>query len=164
MKLVLTEIGGNDFSEFPDSLYLARKVLGLKDMFHSFVPCPKCHKLHRKQEVENFQQDGSLTIMTCRHVEFPNSLHRRSCAYNTALSQITKATIQNFHLPVFINNSLLCSVIQNSKIHYGIGRIVNESTIYRWIFMTDKCGKILKRRTTRTQNFFDLKLLILISV
>jgi hypothetical protein len=94
MKLVLSEIGGDDYSEFPASLYLARKVLGLKDQFHIFVPCPKCHKLYQKQEVENFKQDGSLAVMNCRHVEFPNSAHRKSRTCNMPLSQVTRSTIR----------------------------------------------------------------------
>src|SRR6185437_7102143 len=36
MKLVLCEVAGNDFDAFPNSLYLARKMLGLSDQFHSF--------------------------------------------------------------------------------------------------------------------------------
>src|SRR5256714_14552178 len=48
MKLVLTEIGGNEFTNFPSNLYLAKKSLGFNDRFHSFVPCPKCHKLYNK--------------------------------------------------------------------------------------------------------------------
>ena len=54
MKLVLVEIDGEDFSKFPNSLYLARKILGLKDQFRILVPCPKCHKLYERQEVINF--------------------------------------------------------------------------------------------------------------
>src|SRR2546421_584256 len=56
-KLVLNEVSGDDFTTFPDSLYLAKKELGLKDRFQSFVPCTKCHKLYKKQEVVNFRQD-----------------------------------------------------------------------------------------------------------
>ncbi|CAI2198099.1 9691_t:CDS:1, partial [Funneliformis geosporum] len=37
MKLVLTEISGDGFRDFPDSMYLTRKKLGLKDHFHNFV-------------------------------------------------------------------------------------------------------------------------------
>ena len=73
MKLVLEEIGGDKFKNFPDSIYLAKKVLGLKDQFQSFVPCTKCHKLYNKQDVENFRQNETLTIMKCNHVEFSNS-------------------------------------------------------------------------------------------
>ncbi len=54
MRLVLTEIGGSDFDSFPKTLHLVRKELNLKDKFHSFAACPKCHKLYNKQEVKNF--------------------------------------------------------------------------------------------------------------
>ena len=87
MKLVLIEIGGDNFRDFPDSIYLAKKTLGLKDQFHSLVPCPKCHKLYQKQEVTNFQQNGIPAIMTCRHIEFPNSSLRNSRSCNTPLSR-----------------------------------------------------------------------------
>lgn len=87
MKLVLCEIGSDDFNDFPDSLYLTRKKLGLNDQFHSFVPCPKCHKLYKKQEVADFQQEDNPAIMKCQHIEFPNSSVRRSCLCNMALSE-----------------------------------------------------------------------------
>ena len=54
-----------------------RKELNLKDKFHSFVTCLKCHKLYNKQEVKNFRQDEQLTVMKCRHVKFPNSTTRK---------------------------------------------------------------------------------------
>ena len=73
MKLVLTEIGGNEFTNFPSTLYLAKKSLGFNDRFHSFVPCPKCHKLYNKDEVVNFRRNETLSIMRCNHIEFPNS-------------------------------------------------------------------------------------------
>jgi hypothetical protein len=98
MKLVLSEIGGDKFNDFPDSLYLAKKELGLKDRFQSFVPCSKCHKLHRKDEVKNFRQNGTQAIMKCRHVEFPNSFNRKSNFCNTPLSQ----TIDNSIKPELI--------------------------------------------------------------
>ena len=78
IKLLLTEIGGSDYSEFPNSIYMVRSVIGLKDRFQTLVPCPKCHKLYKTQEVERFQQGETLAIMKCRHVEFPNSSARRS--------------------------------------------------------------------------------------
>ena len=54
MKLVLIEIRNDNFRDFPDSIYLAKKTLGLKDQFHSLVSYPKYHKLYQKQEVMNF--------------------------------------------------------------------------------------------------------------
>jgi hypothetical protein len=54
IKLILTEIGGSDFEEFPGSLYLARNALGLKDQYHKFAAYLKCYKLYNKKEVEEF--------------------------------------------------------------------------------------------------------------
>ena len=78
IKLLLTEIGGSNFNEFPGSLYLVRNVLGLKDQHHSFVECLKCHKLYNKKNVKEYRQDGNYMIMKCNHIEFPNSTVRRS--------------------------------------------------------------------------------------
>ena len=79
MKLVLTEISNNaaNFEDFPDSIYSTREVFGLKDRFQNFVACLKYHKLHNKQEVENFHENENLSVMKCQHVEFPNSATRR---------------------------------------------------------------------------------------
>src|SRR3954468_2147205 len=63
MKLVLTEIRGDEFRNFPNSIYLTKKALGLNDRFHHFVSCSKCHKLYQKQEVVNFQQNNMPTVM-----------------------------------------------------------------------------------------------------
>ena len=54
MKLVLTEIGDDDFRTFLNSIYLTKKTFGLEDNFQNFVSCPKCHKLYQKGEVINF--------------------------------------------------------------------------------------------------------------
>src|SRR6266540_7516458 len=87
MKLVLIKIEGDNFRDFPNSIYLAKKTFGLKDQFYSLISCPKCHKLYQKQEVTNFQQNGIPAIMTCRHIEFPNSSLRNSRSCNTPLSR-----------------------------------------------------------------------------
>src|SRR5881275_2052487 len=84
MKLVLTEIGGNEFTNFPSTLYLAKKSLGFNDRFHSFVPCPKCHKLYNKDEVVNFCRNETLKY---NHIEFLNSSSRRLKPYDIPLSQ-----------------------------------------------------------------------------
>uniref|UniRef100_U9UFM0 Transposase domain-containing protein n=1 Tax=Rhizophagus irregularis (strain DAOM 181602 / DAOM 197198 / MUCL 43194) TaxID=747089 RepID=U9UFM0_RHIID len=84
MKLVLKEVGGADFDEFPDTLYLIKKVLDLKDRFHNFAACLKCHKLYKKQEV----RDSSVT--NCQHIEYPNSKTRRTRLCQTALSRPTR--------------------------------------------------------------------------
>ncbi|CAI2198268.1 10316_t:CDS:2, partial [Funneliformis geosporum] len=38
IKLVLTEIRGNDFKDFPNLMFLTKKTLGIKDRFQYFVP------------------------------------------------------------------------------------------------------------------------------
>ncbi|GBC18484.2 hypothetical protein PHYBLDRAFT_71521 [Rhizophagus irregularis DAOM 181602=DAOM 197198] len=92
MKLALCEFSSDDFNDFPDSLYLTRKKLGLNDQFHSFVPCPKCHKLYKKEEVVDFKQEDNPAIMKCQHIEFPNSSVCRSRLCNTALSEKISAS------------------------------------------------------------------------
>jgi len=87
IKLLLIETGSSCYEEFPGSLYLARKVLGLKDQYHEFAACPKCHKLYNKKEVEEFWQDRNLTVMKCNHIEFPNLTSRRSKQCQMPLSE-----------------------------------------------------------------------------
>ncbi|RHZ77570.1 hypothetical protein Glove_176g78 [Diversispora epigaea] len=53
IKLLLSEIGNSEFDTFPNSIYMTKKELGLRDDFYSFPTCPKCHKLYNKQEVED---------------------------------------------------------------------------------------------------------------
>src|SRR6184192_1604741 len=93
MKLVLTEIGGNEFTNFPSTLYLAKKSLGFNDRFHSFVPCSKCHKLYNKDEVVNFRRNETLSIMRCNHIEFSNSSSQRLKPCDIPLSREQLATI-----------------------------------------------------------------------
>jgi hypothetical protein len=78
-KLLLGEIGDPTFENFPGTLYKTRKVLNLKDRFHNFVACTKCHKLYNKQEVEEFRRGENLTIMKCQHIEYSNSPRRQMC-------------------------------------------------------------------------------------
>ncbi|CAI2197328.1 2352_t:CDS:1, partial [Funneliformis geosporum] len=37
MKLVLTEIGADDFKDFSNSIFLTKKTFGIKDRFQHFV-------------------------------------------------------------------------------------------------------------------------------
>jgi ssDNA-binding Zn-finger/Zn-ribbon topoisomerase 1 len=95
VKLILDETGSDDFSAFPSSVYLAKKALGLKkDRFLSFVPCTKCNKLYKKDEVENYKQGETLAIMKCTHIEFPNSLLRSTRLCGTPLSNQRGTVLQ----------------------------------------------------------------------
>ena len=102
MKLVLTEIGGDEFRNFPNSIYLTKKALGLNDRFHHFVPCSKCHKLYQKQEVVNFQQNNMPTVMKCQHIEFPNLSICKTRFCNTPLSQKIVSTNRTLIQPNLI--------------------------------------------------------------
>jgi hypothetical protein len=88
---MLTEVGCSDLDDFPDSLYMARKVLNLQDNFQKFVACPNCHKLYQKKEVEDFQMGETRAIMKCQHIEFPNSKARRLRQCQASLSERTPA-------------------------------------------------------------------------
>ncbi|RHZ75377.1 hypothetical protein Glove_215g15 [Diversispora epigaea] len=48
IKLLLLEIGNSEFDTFPNSIYMTKKELGLRDDFYSFPTCLKCHKLYNK--------------------------------------------------------------------------------------------------------------------
>ena len=89
MKLVLREISVDDSSSFPNSLYLAKNSLGIKDRFQSFVACSKCHKLYQKQEVENFCKDDQDEVMKCQYIEFSNLASRRVRLCQPPLSRQT---------------------------------------------------------------------------
>ncbi|GET51492.1 hypothetical protein GLOIN_2v1792112 [Rhizophagus irregularis DAOM 181602=DAOM 197198] len=102
MKIVLKEIGGDIYDSFPDSLYLARIQLGLKDRFYSFVPCPKCHKLYNKTDIDKIQKNDSIGIIRCSHIEFPNSASRRtkSCQMVLAEREVKKPELIYPFVPI----------------------------------------------------------------
>ena len=96
-NLLLCEIGSPTFKNFSDTLYKMRKILNLKDRFHNFVACTKYYKLYNKQEIEEFNQDGNLTIMKCQHVEYPNSSRRQICQNSLShqIRLLNKVSIQS---------------------------------------------------------------------
>src|SRR5271155_1513362 len=75
---------------FFNSLYFVKKQLGLFNTFVSFVICKKCHKLHRKDKVINFQQKNQILIMKCTYIEFLNLVTRRKNICNINLSKQLK--------------------------------------------------------------------------
>jgi hypothetical protein len=87
VKFLLKEYGNLDHKLFLNSLYMARKILGLVDRFVSFAACQKCHKLYKRDDV--LAQDEH-SIMNCSHVEFPNLNTKRYKQCRTPLAkQIT---------------------------------------------------------------------------
>ncbi|RHZ79702.1 hypothetical protein Glove_142g32 [Diversispora epigaea] len=87
IKLLLSEIGNSEFDTFPNSIYMTKKELELRDDFYSFPTCPKCHKFYNKQEVKDYKENDINSVMKCRHVKFPNSATRRNRQCQTILSE-----------------------------------------------------------------------------
>ena len=84
VKLLLKECGNPEHESFLNSLYMARKFLGIVDRFMSFAACRKCHKLYKKEVV--IAQDKP-SIMNCNHIEFSNSNTRRFRQCQTPLGK-----------------------------------------------------------------------------
>jgi len=134
MKLVLIKIGGTEFEDFCGSLYTTKKLLGLSDQFVNFVACQKCHKLYKKEDVVDFQQNNRPSIMNCTHIEFPNSTTRRSC--NTALSiqsKLLNGSIVNRPELIFPYASIRQQLARmyrhpsfESNLRYWVNRSIND--------------------------------------
>ncbi|RHZ80516.1 hypothetical protein Glove_134g25 [Diversispora epigaea] len=63
IKLLLSEIDNSEFDTFPNSIYMTKKELGLRNDFYFFPICPKCHKLYNKQEVKDYKENDINSIM-----------------------------------------------------------------------------------------------------
>ncbi len=63
MKLILIKINNDNFKAFSNSIYLTKKIFGLKNNFQSFIFYPKCYKLYQKDKVTNFQQRNTFAII-----------------------------------------------------------------------------------------------------
>ncbi|GBC39214.2 uncharacterized protein LOC107327733 [Rhizophagus irregularis DAOM 181602=DAOM 197198] len=74
-----------DTTDFPISLYTAKKKLGLKHQFVKFSVCPSCHKLHNIDDVKQHTIQQHKAIKKCGHVQFPNHRLLRQC--NAPLSE-----------------------------------------------------------------------------
>ena len=130
LKFVLTEIRDTNFDKFPDSLYMAKNIFGLKEQFHSFVIYLKCHKLYNKQEVKQFSQNVNLSVMRCHHVEFPNSTTWKTKLCQTPLSQ--KITLLNNEVKIQPELIFpLASIRQQLEaMYYQPGF---ESSLWHWV-------------------------------
>ena len=84
VKILLKDCENIDHESFPNTLYKAKKSLGLVDQFTSFAACQKCHKLYSKDDVTNIQRQ---TVMKCSHIEFPNSSTKRFKECETPLAK-----------------------------------------------------------------------------
>ncbi|RHZ49575.1 hypothetical protein Glove_519g104 [Diversispora epigaea] len=97
IKLLLSEIGNSEFDTFPNSIYMTKKELGLRNDFYSFSTCPKYYKLYNKQKVKNYKENNINSVMKCRYVEFLNLATRRNRQCQTILFKQVP-TINKFKL------------------------------------------------------------------
>jgi len=81
VKILLKDCENINYESFSNTLYKAKKSLGLVT---SFAVCQKCHKLYNKDDVTNIQRQ---TVMKCSHIEFPNSPIKRFKECETPLNQ-----------------------------------------------------------------------------
>src|ERR1043165_7582197 len=72
-------IDDSKFCEFPASLYLAKKKLGIFQPKLRMAVCTSCHKLYDSKIVCNFKKDNKLAIMCCCYEEFSNSSKKNRC-------------------------------------------------------------------------------------
>jgi len=69
-----------NLDDFPSSLYMARKLLGLENLFVEYVACTACHKLYARDKVVEHKENNLPAVMHCSHEEFPNNPGRpRKC-------------------------------------------------------------------------------------
>ena len=61
------------FQEFPVSIFLAKKKLGIFQPKLRMVACTNCHKLYDSKIVTNYKVNNKLAVMHCSYEEFPNN-------------------------------------------------------------------------------------------
>ena len=66
-RMVLLDVNHSRFRDFPTTLYMTRKLLGLGKQDKAYAVCPDCNTLYKVSEI--LQQN---TEYKCTHVEFPN--------------------------------------------------------------------------------------------
>ena len=85
--MVLVEISSEEqFRTFPNSIHKLHKCLKIGDNFITYVACPKCNKLYRKNDVVKLRDSRKSVIKKCNHIEFPNMVgSQKVTMYNSAL-------------------------------------------------------------------------------
>ncbi|CAG8655027.1 6474_t:CDS:2, partial [Paraglomus brasilianum] len=87
LRIILIDIDKQRFASFPNSIYVARKLIHLRDLFKTYVSCSKCHTLYDLRQTVNYKQDGQLAIRKCSHIEFPNNRNHITESCNFPLTK-----------------------------------------------------------------------------
>jgi hypothetical protein len=103
LKLVLMTIDENKFLNFPSTLYMAKKTLGISTNIIKYAACSKCHKLYNINEISNKPE-----ILTCSFINHPqHSIERYRQKCNNPL---TKKIDSN-------NNQIFCPIMTFSLVN-----------------------------------------------
>ena len=91
LNVMLKSIDDFKFWEFPASLYLAKKKLGIFQPKLRMAVCTNCHKLYDSKIVCNYKENNKLAIMNCCYEEYPNNpVSSRKKLCNNELSSLKK--------------------------------------------------------------------------
>jgi hypothetical protein len=84
-------IDDSKFCEFPASLFLAKKMLGIFQPKLRMAVCTNCHKLYDSKIICNYKENNKLAIMNCRYEEYPNNpVPSRKNLCNNELSSLKR--------------------------------------------------------------------------
>src|SRR6266536_140787 len=86
--IVLTRSNKSQFKNFPNSLYMAKKMLNIFQPKMQLAVCSNCHRLHNVKEIIAYKEDGKVATMNCLHKEYPNNSHSHKC--NNPLSTLSQ--------------------------------------------------------------------------
>ena len=86
--IVLTRSNKSQFKNFPNSLYMAKKMLNIFQPKMQLAVCSNCHRLHNVKEIIAYKEDGKVATMNCLHEEYPNNSHSHKC--NNPLSTLSQ--------------------------------------------------------------------------
>jgi hypothetical protein len=95
--IVLTRSNKSQFKNFPNSLYMAKKMLNIFQPKIQLAVCTNCHKLHNVKEIIAYKKEGKVAPMNCLHKEYPNNPHSHEC--NTPLSTLSKKKSGTIPIP-----------------------------------------------------------------
>ena len=70
---ILVRLNKQQFENFPNSLYKAKKRLNLYEPKLQLAVCTKCHKLHNAANIIDYKEEGKVVEMKCLHEEYPNN-------------------------------------------------------------------------------------------
>ena len=96
MHFLLTDLNQNKFKNFPPSLYLARKLMGLGLYINNYATCSAYNRLYEPNKVITKKPGQILICFYCTFVEYPHysmSKMRQPCNQQLAKEVSTKDRI-----------------------------------------------------------------------